>query len=361
MTIHLPKWLLIAVIGVLVVVAVGVGAYFLGRSSEDTGTTSGASDGRTTPAVASAECSKSQFEKAVDGTEMDRLARKAFSLEPSEPLIDPPTSFGISVFECADLDGDGIEEMIGGLAGGASFRTGTWGIFRADGQDWDLAFFRDGFVIADVDVEGERVLERVATYGVGDPLCCPSGERVNEIASDGGEYGIESLGVSSNRGIAVSDERGVIELGPLDTGLAGPTQATAAFGTPTSAIPSNYRGGVSDVCDYEWADLGLSITFVNLGGDDSCGREGRIQYFSLEGNAAEQAGWRTTAGVRVGLSQTELAALYPAAERAQAGVPFPLIEVVSPIGDGGPIALLGAKLRQKRVLQVDAYVGSAGE
>jgi hypothetical protein len=178
------------------------------------------------------DCSKKQFADAIEGTSVEETAREVF--DPKGPLINPPEGFGIQPLICADVTGDGIDDMVGGLATGASFHTTIWAAFVAGAGEWELGFQRDGFVISDLEARGGSIQEKVPTFGVGDPLCCPSGERTNRVRYSNGDFQIVFSDASPDRGIVASEEKGMTALGPLDLAAgsvsqAGPDQATAAF------------------------------------------------------------------------------------------------------------------------------------
>ena len=245
---------------------------------------------------------------------------------------------------------------------GASFRTGLYGVFSPGPEDWKLEFLRGGFIVGDVEVRRGTLTEEIPTYGVDDALCCPSGTRRNRITHQEGEFEVRFAGVSGDRGLAISERNGVTEIGPLDIRYASPSQATAAFGSPTSAYSDDFdqSAAPSVSCEFSWADLGLHISFVHLGGSDAC-VDGLVQSFRIEGLAGEQAGWQTADGVRVGMTQRQLAKLYPSAEDASPSGKVDLIQRYTNIAGGGYQDLLTAKLRDGEVIELSSFVGAAGE
>lgn len=125
----------------------------------------------------------------------------------------------------------------------------------------------------------------------------------------------------------------------------------------------------SEICRADWRDIGLEIDFVNLGGSNPCGAQGAVGGATVGGLEAEQAGWQTNAGARIGTTEDELLDLYPKMEPSTLdetqpefrGRLFYLVRRPSPIGDEGSIPSLGARLDQGTVTSIDLYVGAGGE
>lgn len=95
-------------------------------------------------------------------------------------------------------------------------------------------------------------------------------------------FGLATLRLS--RVAAFRPERGT----PLD--------AAASFGRPS------FIGPRDELCIHEWLDLGSTINFANLGGQDPCGPDRRVGSIELGGVPAERAGWETEHGVRIGMA-----------------------------------------------------------
>jgi len=360
-TVRVPKWL-VWVIPVALVVALVALAFALGRSSGGNSSRTEAASARA-PAK-EAVCSKPLAESATLDTEFDDDIRAGAltnaSLEGSQPTEVPfftenEIDYQVGILECADLTGDGVREMVVGLSAGASGRVFQWAIFTPDRHgDWGLAFDRVFAATSSIEIQGDSVLIRTATYGLEDPLCCPSGFKSTRVAfRDGSFRVVPSIASPPERLISIEEER-VTRVGLLQPAKATPSQAVAAFGTPT--FVTNYP---SSSCNYSWGDLGLEIVFANFGRGDPCGEAGQIGSFELVGSAAEQAGWHTAEGARVGSTATALERLYPGATRS--GIEMTLVEVASPFGAGGTLGLAVAFLVDGEARAYRFHVGAAGE
>ncbi|HEX5982896.1 MAG TPA: hypothetical protein VFY69_01695 [Solirubrobacterales bacterium] len=268
---------------------------------------------------------------------------------------DNSIDFQVGVLECADLSGDGVAEMVVGLSAGASARIAQWAIFTPDSEGrWTLAFAQEMALTSSIEIEGDSVVVRNPAYGLEDPLCCPSGSKTTRVAFRDGGFRIVSATASPPERLISIEEGRITRIGLLRPLEATPSQAIAAFGTPTSVVDSS-----SSVCHFDWDDLGLSIVFANFGRGNACGEQGRIASFDLLGSAAEQAGWHTAEGARVGLAAADLERLYPGAARS--GMELKLVEVPSPIGEGGLLQVATAYLVDGKAIGYRFYVGAAGE
>ena len=360
MTVRIPKWLLW---GVAVAALVAIG-FAIGRAGGNGETDHlGAEKTTQTPAAKEAVCSKPMAEVATLDTEFDDEIRAGSTLRavmegghPSEvPFFsEEGTDYQVGILECADLTGDGLGEMVVGLSAGASGRVFHWAIFTPDdGGRWALAFDREFVSTSSLEIMGNAVLTRIPIYGRDDPLCCPAGYKSVRVAFRDGKFQVTSPRAPSEERLIRTEGGRVTSIGPLAAGDS-PTEAVAAFGRPTGL------GSPSDsVCRFGWDELGLSIDFANFGGGDPCGPEGRIGYFELAGAAAEQSGWRTEEGARVGSSVTGLEDLYPGSIRS--GAELTLVAVSSPIGSGGTIPVMVAYLVDGSARAYRFYVGAAGE
>lgn len=367
MTIYVPKWLVWTVVGAIVVAGV-VAAFLLGRSSGGEGGPAAAVStpprDRAVERVA-AGCSKPMAEKATLRSGFDDAIRNAgvvaAKLAGDEPSKGPgfftnnPIEYQIAVLRCRDLTGDGNDEMIVGIGAGAAGRVFQWAIFTPDEEGgWKLAFDREGGQVSDIGIRDDSVVARVPIYGPTDALCCPSGHRSIRVAYSNGRLRVVSPAASPrSREIVVAEDGSVTRLGRFQPPRDSSVQARSYFGTPTGVEDE------SDVCRLSWADLGLSITFANLGGRDACGPDGRVASFDLSGTPAAQAGWRTAEGARVGMSISVLLDLYPGATRMDGELV--LAEKSSPIGEAGKIAVMTGYSIDGRVLAFHFYVGAAGE
>ena len=367
MTIRVPKWLLWALAAVAVAAALGV-AFLLGRSSGDGKAPASAATSRgkadDAPAAKEAVCSKPMAESATLDTEFDdRIRREAATraaLESSQPsaipfFTDDPVDYQVGILECADLTGDGIGEMVVGLAAGAAGRVFQWAIFTPDGQGrWTLAFDRELSRASSIEIAGDAVLVETPIYGRDDPLCCPSGSKVTKFGLRGGEFGVISPTASAAERLIVIGRERVARIGRLEPLAAVPQTAKAAFGRPTGI--GNYP---DTLCKLGWEDIGLSISFANFGLGDPCGPDGRIASVEIVGLAAAQAGWETDRGATVGTTVAELERLYPNARRS--GEELALVEVPSPFGEEGRAPIATAYLEDGAATAYRFYIGAAGE
>lgn len=140
----------------------------------------------------------------------------------------------------------------------------------------------------------------------------------------------------------------VSAIGPFklagDPNLQG---ATAAFGKPSSLKKT------ATLCRAGWRAIGLRISFVNLGGGDSC-QFGSVQTVSAFGRV-----WRTTKGLKIGSSTRTLRRLYKGAPRK--GRTYRLIGAKSIFTDGSRYSVLAARTSGGRVKSFRLFVGAAGE
>lgn len=308
MTARIPKWLVWSVAAVALVAVVGV-AFALGRSSGDE-----------SGSVVAAQCSKRMAERATLDSDFDDAIRRSGDLQADlsdlEPIETPfftsnPVDFEVADLRCADLTGDGLDEMVVGLSAGAAARVFEWAIFRPNESGrWTLAFDREGSAASSIDVRGSSVVVRTPTFGLDDPLCCPSGYKSIRVGYGAGGFQVTSPAVAADERLVIVADGQTSRLGRFNPREDSPAQALAAFGTPTGI--SSYP---DSACDYGWGDLGLSLTFANFGAGDPCGREGRVAYIELTGSPALQAGWHTNRGAMLGMGVEELEKLYPGARR----------------------------------------------
>ena len=140
----------------------------------------------------------------------------------------------------------------------------------------------------------------------------------------------------------------VSAIGPFklagDPNLQG---AIAAFGTQSSLQKT------ATLCRPGWRAIGLRISFVNLGGGDSC-QFGSVQTVSAFGKV-----WRTERGLKIGSSVKTLRKLYPGALRK--GRTYRLVGAKSIFTDGSRYSVLAARTDGRRVKSFRLFVGAAGE
>jgi hypothetical protein len=194
---------------------------------------------------------------------------------------------------CRDLTGDGVEEMVAQMSCCTAGVPDPWAIFRAEGGEWLLAFYRDNIQAA-LTVQGDAIVEKSPAYAAGDPTCCPSSSRFGRVTWDGSEFVFESEEASANRTIEAASS-GVTRVGVFEPETGSPVEAADAFGPPSFVGPNQ------ELCTNEWRDLGLLINFADLGGGDPCSAEGAVGSIELKGTLAEEAEWETNEGARVGI------------------------------------------------------------
>lgn len=269
---------------------------------------------------------------------------------------------------CADLNEDGKDEMVlladGLRAGGA--HAVSWFLLEQKGERWEVALQRT-VPTPKVKVNGSVVAESTPGYFEGDPMGAPSFRRRGEVKADGNSWiYTPQEGVGLEREVSLSPETLRADfLGPLEVSSATPEDAIDAFGQPN--FESGYR---SEVCSYQWLDLGLRIEFANLGGFDAC-EFGNVQTFSISGSTAESAGWQGPFGVRIGMPLEEVQEVFPSAllslsDNQSEFVPedweaWDLELVPSVIGSTGSLATVIGYFDDDQLRQLDFYVGAAGE
>jgi hypothetical protein len=353
-TIQIPKWLLWGLAGVLVIGGIAAGAYLLGKSSDESEGDPG-SPVTGEEAVAPPRCSVGEARKAVLETDFEAYVRELGAVQPGEPLF---KRFGyvLADLTCREFTGDQVDEMVVQLACCTGGSPSPWAIFVAEGGKWRLAFHRED-IQAVLSVEGDEIVEKSPAYAAGDPTCCPTTFRFGRVSWRGDEFVFESGEGSANRTIKAGT-RGVTRVGNFDPRVGSPLDAVEAFGPPSIVAPND------ELCVNEWRDLGLLINFANLGGADPCSADGRVGTIELKDVFAEHAGWETEQGVRVGMNAKELRDVYPDAQPASypgLGDVLVLIEGPTVIGEGGTYPVLGARVVDERVSELQLSVGAAGE
>ncbi len=114
--------------------------------------------------------------------------------------------------------------------------------------------------------------------------------------------------------------------------------------------------GGGEICRVRWAKLGIRIRFQNFGGVDSCRpRKGLAQTAVLKGDRR----WQTSRGLHIRDRVARLKSLYPHARGTALG--FRLIEGVLPFGSPSRYAVLGARVRDRRVSAFTLCIGAAGD
>jgi len=356
LTIHVPRWLLLTLAGLVVVGLVGGGAYLLGKSSGDEDDKPKeliAVDDK--PVAPPPECTEREAKQAVVDTDFEAAVRKLGAVEPGEQLF---AQFGyiINKLICRDLTGDDVDEMVVQLTCCTGSAPTPWAIFTAEDGEWRLASHRDPSSVV-LSVEGDEIVEKLPAYAAGDPLCCPTTFRFGRVSWDGSEFTFASDDASANRTIKVNTQ-GVTRVGDFRPETQSPIDAADVFGPPSFVTPDD------ELCVNEWRDLGLVINFANFGSADSCGFDGAVGDIELTGLLAEQAGWETDQGISIGMSVDGLREVYPDAERQSVpglGKATVLIEGPTLIGEGGTYPVLSVKEADGEVSEMRLSVGAAGD
>lgn len=367
MTVRIPKWLLWSLLGLLVVGVVAT-AFLLGQSS---GNDNAADPEATTTAEQVAEaqeapCTEQAAQEATLSAGFDQVLQDISAANGKlsyYPVPDPPGSngspffddagFRIDQIECRDLTGDGVNEMLVSLNAGASGQVFNWMIFEPTAEgEWELAFARSGVQVDRLRVRGDVVVEREPAYVEGEPACCPSGNRTTEVAYRRGKFTVISPAVSPGERLLDVTESGVKRIGEFDPHTGDVGQATVVFGLPSSTTSSG------ESCQLSWADLGLTISFANLGGGDPC-TDGAVGSVQISGPPGRQAGWHTNEGAQVGMGVGSLRRIYPQAARRRGALW--LITMLSPYGTGGATPALSAYAGGGKAWIFQLYVGAAGE
>lgn len=362
MTVHVPKWA-IYTIAALIAVGIGAGAYLLGRSDSDDDAPVASTVATTTEETVEEEpveeppppCTKRAAQQAAKESEFEGFVRDLGAVPAGEPLFEE-FGYGVGDLICRDLTGDGAEEMVVQLVCCTGSSPSPWAIFVAEHGEWELAFHRDN-IQAVLSVEGDELVEKSPAYGAQDPTCCPSTFRFGRIAWDGSEFVFESEDADPDRTITAGSQ-GVTRVGGFKPQTGTPLDATKVFGPP------NYVGPDGELCLNEWRDLGLVINFVNFGGVDPCGVDGAVGSIEVGDVFAEQAGWETDEGVRVGMSLDEVVGIYPDARfesLAGQGRFLVLIEGPSVIGAGGTSPIVAARIADETVEELRLEVGAGGD
>jgi len=162
----------------------------------------------------------------------------------------------------------------------------------------------------------------------------------------------------------VTDRFSVEFLGDFDA-RSGPSKrptiakAVRAFGKPSNSFRTS-----NSSCAVKWKRLGLRILFVNLGapGKPPCGeRVGSAQSFTIH----EAPVWRTWRGLQIGMPESQVEALHPAARFVRHNRFYPdgwwLRTARGPFGDGTKYPVVEARVRDGVVVAFDGWIGSAGE
>jgi hypothetical protein len=302
---------------------------------------------------------------ACDQEVAERLAdRSGFGREYEASGASLENSFEIRLEGCADLTGDGLDEMVVRLRGGTASSAGPMTIYSQEDGQWRPQIERllSNNDIAAVTDAGVR--EVTAAYGASDPACCPSGERSGLTRWNGSRFVYEPDGGIGDGRIRITDAA-VVSIGGFDVQTGSLVEAIDAFGRPSSYDRSG------QLCQVTWNDIGLTINFVRLRGANPCGSAGAVGSATVSGDPAEQAGWTIGDRLRVGSTQEEVRSQYPemtpmaiysgADQQAPPGRDWPLVTRPSPFGRGDRTVSLAVRLNDGAAVAFAAYAGAGGE
>lgn len=346
MSSNLPRWL-VAVLAVALI----LGALLLGRSILDD-PDGPAGSGSEVGEVEAPPCTEEEAKRATLETEFVDEVNSGSVPAGEGPggsrvgFFAPKGSYRPGQLECADLDRDGLDEMVFSLRSGAGGQVLHWAVFRSDGAEWALDFYRGGFKVGVLEIDGEGTIT--------EPSPAYEGSRHTELRYVDGELVVVEPDPKPRERRVVLSSTGVESLGALEPSTSDPAEATRVFGKPSSIADTN-----SELCPYHWADIGLTINFVNLGGLDPCGPDGAIGSFEIRGIAANQAGWVIGRGVEVGMTASRLRKEFPDLVETEMGLEF--ARVPSPFGSDGTTPLVTAEVIAGETSMYRLFVGAAGE
>ncbi|MGH2990448.1 MAG: hypothetical protein ACRDMA_11400 [Solirubrobacterales bacterium] len=352
-----PVWALVLSAVVVLAIVAEVAYLVISSGGDDEGAKS---------AEESLPCNDRAADNAVSA---DRFAQEVRDVGTVPPLSNVLEIYDAKVVGCADLTGDGIDEMVVQLLErDVEIEEGTdtpfpWAIYVGEDGKWSPALIRTHVPGARVAIDRDVVSETSTGFADGDPVCCPSGAREGEVRWDGERFTYKPATGPRGRTIALAESEAV-SLAGFDLQGGSLPAAIELFGAP-SAYSSQ-----GEVCPVSWEDLGLEIDFANLGGLDPCGPEGRVGAARVVGLEATQAGWQTQESATVDITENELRSQYPdmtPAEETTFSTDFPegelftLVERPSAVGTSGVTPTLSARIANKRVVAFEISVGAAGE
>jgi len=149
---------------------------------------------------------------------------------------------------------------------------------------------------------------------------------------------------------------------PSQVGSWSPSE-NPTIGAAQKAFGTDYAVSTDDatpeLCTFEWPNLGITVDFVNLGGEDACGIDtGLAQNIQIDGAVSDR--WRTLSGLRPGMRESAIPKLYRRARKTDGG-DWWLVTAKSLIGGGSYYAPIAAKIEDGRVSGFDLVVGAAGD
>lgn len=192
--------------------------------------------------------------------------------------------------------------------------------------------------------------------------------RTRRAAARGLVAGLLALGLLAGCGGDDDGDEGDVPNGtstvpaePLVVTVDGRTVDMAGIGTAKPLLadgirrfgaPASQREIDGIACHVRWPG-GLFAIYANLGGGDPCDPEtGRLQGGALTGER-----WRTAEGLAIGDPEAELHELYPDAVADENRWTLATAE-----GPGGEeTGILSASVQEGRIIQIQTYVGAAGD
>jgi hypothetical protein len=350
LTITVPKRILLA--GGIVIVAVV--AFLLGKGTGEEEPGGGIRDAATSPAPLA--CSQKVAERVAK--------RSEFAQEYETSGASLTNFFEIRLYGCADLTGDGLDEMVIRLHGATASSVSPTTIYSQEDGNWRPQIER---VLSNNDltrVTDDGVREVTAAYRPAEPACCPSGKRSGLTHWSGKRFVYEPDAGIGDGQIRLSGSA-VVSIGPFQVQTGSLREAIDAFGVPTSYQQSD------ELCQVTWKDTGLTINFVHLGGANACGSAGAVGSAMVSGDPAEQVGWTIDNGLRIGSTHDELRSQYPrmkpmpiyssAQEEIPPGRDWALVTRPSAYGVADGTVSLAVRLRRDDAVAYSAYGGAGGE
>jgi len=367
LTIHISKRTLI-IIGVIAAILL---AFVAGRAfpgSEESSSTSGSpTASREVSSSGDADapvCEKSKAWDPVEKALLEDGDESKLLLDQTGQRLKRDISF--DVVGCQDLTGDGQEEMVvladGASAVGAHFA--SWFILEANGGSWKAVWDRVQ-PVPEIKLVAGGVQETTPAFGPGDPLCCPSSKRVGIVKYVDGKFLYEPTEGSRDRKITLGPDKTIMRVGPIEVKTASNADAVDQLGMPS------VTAGEDESCPTTWTDLGLTITFADLGGQDPC-LKGAVASVRIGQLAGAQAGWTGPNGIKLGDSLSKARSAFPGIRPAPVSSyqdpsappmsnPWWLVSYPNPYGGPGYIPTVTGYFAQDELKQIQFYVGAAGE
>lgn len=363
MTVRIPTWCLWAAGGIILALV----AFAIGRGCSFTTTSTGGEN------PASPDVQQGAPRETALSCD-DEAARDAINAsirkfgDPRGTLSDRRTgglrkTVHVTVLGCADLTSDGADEMVAaadGVGAGANHPV-NWYVFSPKNGDWKQVLHREQ-PMPEIEISNGVVTETTGVFRRSDAMCCPSAKRRGVIRFRQGRFVyIPESNIPNDLTVRLDPRtRQISSFGPLDAFSATGGDFRQVFGEP-NFVSRPY----SETCENHWSDLGLKVSFVDLGGGNPC--LGLIGSVVLKGDEARHAGWRGPDGLTTGIRMTQLRRRFPALKRAsypdpdEDAVGWTLVDHFSPIGDPGQVPTVNAYISGERVARIDYFVGAGGD